>query len=161
SRAHQRVLYEKFLKSITIKNAVSQQLLFPMVLHFSPSEMNMIREIRESLVAIGFAFGNFGEEQLQVTGVPLMVNSSEVGMVLDHLISDYQSEQEGESFSQTDILSKTLCKSLAVKSGEILDTESRMALVDDLFACKEPSLSPFGKKTYITLTESDIDKKFI
>ncbi|MDC6352172.1 DNA mismatch repair endonuclease MutL [Zeaxanthinibacter sp. PT1] len=161
SRAHQRVLYEKFLKSITIKNAVSQQLLFPMVLHFSPSEMNMIREIRESLVAIGFAFGTLGEEQLQVTGVPLMVNSSEVGMVLDHLISDYQSEQEAESFSQTDILSKTLCKSLAVKSGEILDAESRMALVDDLFACKEPALSPFGKKTYITLTESDIDKKFI
>ncbi|WP_373073298.1 DNA mismatch repair endonuclease MutL [Zeaxanthinibacter enoshimensis] len=161
SRAHQRVLYEKFLKSITVKNAVSQQLLFPMVLHFSPPEMQMIREIQESLVAIGFAFGEMEEEQLQVTGVPLMVSSSEVGMVLDHLISDYQSEQEGESFSQTDVLSKTLCKSLAVKSGEVLDTESQMALVDDLFACKEPSLSPFGKKTYVTLTESDIDKKFI
>ncbi len=161
SRAHQRVLYEKFLKNITIKEAVSQQLLFPLSLSFSKADGIVLNEIKESLATIGFVFGDMDEENVQVTGVPLLVSESEVGMVLDQLISDCQMEVEGESFSQTDILSKTLCKTLSVKTGELLDNASQLALVNDLFACKETRVSPFNKPVYITITENDIDKKFI
>ncbi|MEJ1223356.1 DNA mismatch repair endonuclease MutL [Sediminicola sp. 1XM1-17] len=161
SRAHQRVLYEKFLKNITIKEAVSQQLLFPLILSFSSSDMAIIDEIKDSLSTIGFGFGTMDKEVLEITGVPLLVAESEVGMVLDQLIADYQQDVSGDSFSQTDILSKTLCKTLAVKTGEVLDKNSQMALVNDLFACKESRVSPFNKTIYITITENDIDKKFI
>ncbi len=161
SRAHQRVLYEKFLKNITIKEAVSQQLLFPLSLSFSSSDMAIIEEIKESLSTIGFGFGKADKEVLEITGVPLLVAESEVGMVLDQLIADYQQDVSGDSFSQTDILSKTLCKTLAVKTGEVLDRNSQLALVNDLFACKESKISPFNKTIYVTITENDIDKKFI
>ena len=161
SRAHQRVLYEKFLKNITIKEAVSQQLLFPLTLSFSSSDMVIIEEIKESLSTIGFGFGKADKEVLEITGVPLLVAESEVGMVLDQLIADYQQDVTGDNFSQTDILSKTLWKTLAVKTGEVLDKNSQLALVNDLFACKESKVSPFNKTIYITITENDIDKKFI
>ncbi|MEH6680853.1 MAG: DNA mismatch repair endonuclease MutL [Sediminicola sp.] len=161
SRAHQRVLYEKFLRNITIKGAVSQQLLFPLQLSFSSQDMAIVQEIKESLVTIGFAFGDIQKESLEITGLPLLVTESEVGMVLDQLIADYQLDVAGEHFSQTDILAKTLCKTLAVKTGEVLDRNSQLALVNDLFACKESKLSPFNKIIYITITENDIDKKFI
>lgn len=161
SRAHQRVLYEKFLRNITIKEAVSQQLLFPLHLSFSSQDMAIIEEIKESLTTIGFGFGAMDREVLEITGVPLLVAESEVGMVLDQLIADYQQDVVGDNFSQTDILSKTLCKTLAVKTGEVLDRNSQLALVNDLFACKESRLSPFNKIIYITITENDIDKKFI
>ncbi len=161
SRAHQRVLYEKFLKNITIKEAVSQQLLFPLTLSFSSSDIAIIEEIKESLATIGFGFGKADKEVLEITGVPLLVAESEVGMVLDQLIADYQQDVTGDNFSQTDILSKTLCKTLAVKTGEVLDKNSQLALVNDLFACKESKVSPFNKPIYITITENDIDKKFI
>lgn len=161
SRAHQRVLYEKFLKNITIKEAVSQQLLFPLTLSFSSSDMAIIEEIKESLATIGFGFGNGNKEVLEITGVPLLVTESEVGIILDQLIADYQQDVTGDNFSQTDILSKTLCKTLAVRTGEVLDKNSQLALVNDLFACKESKVSPFNKTIYITITENDIDKKFI
>ncbi len=161
SRAHQRVLYEKFLKNITIKEAVSQQLLFPLALSFSKSDMEILNEIKDSLSTIGFVFGKMGKEQIEVTGVPLLVTESEVGMVLDQLISDCQMEVSEDSFSQTDILAKTLAKTLSVKTGEILNSASQLALVNDLFACKETRVSPFNKPVYITITENDIDKKFI
>ncbi len=161
SRAHQRVLYEKFLKNITIKEAVSQQLLFPLSLSFSKPDRAVLDEIKESLMTTGFVFGKTDGETVQITGVPPLVSESEVGMVLDQLISDCQMEVDGESFSQTDILSKTLCKTLSVKTGEVLDNASQLALVNDLFACKETRVSPFNKPIYITITENDIDKKFI
>lgn len=161
SRAHQRVLYEKFLKNITIREAISQQLLFPLSLAFSTADVNILKEIKDSLTTIGFVFGNLDGEQVEVTGVPLLVTESEVGMVLDQLISDFQLEITGDSFSQTDILSKTLAKTLSVKTGEILDNASQIALVNDLFACKEAMVSPFNKPVYIMITENEIDKKFI
>lgn len=161
SRAHQRVLYEKFLKNITIKEAVSQQLLFPLSLNFTSGDRAILEEIKESLNTIGFVFGKIDAETVEIKGVPVMVSESEVGMVLDQLISDCQMEIEGDSFSQTDILAKTLAKTLSVKTGEILESASQIALVNDLFACKESLMSPFNKPVYITITENDIDKKFI
>jgi len=161
SRAHQRVLYERFLKNSTIKGAVSQQLLFPLTLSFSTSEIGALQEIEDILVSVGFIFEKIEGESITVTGVPLLVAESEVGMVLDQLISDYQQEVIGESFSHTDMLSKTLAKTLSVKTGEVLDRQSQLALVNDLFACTESMTSPFNKPVYITITENDIDKKFI
>ncbi|MFS4492319.1 DNA mismatch repair endonuclease MutL [Maribacter sp. 2308TA10-17] len=161
SRAHQRVLYEKFLKNITIQKAVSQQLLFPLSLSFSPSDITILEDIRESLTTIGFIFSKMESETVEIKGVPVQVSESEVGMVLDQLISDFQMEISGDGFSQTDILAKTLAKTLSVKTGEILEQESQIALVNDLFACKEAMVSPFNKPVYITITENDIDKKFI
>ncbi len=161
TRAHQRVLYEKFLKNITVKEAVSQQLLFPLSLSFSKTDITIIKEIKDSLTHTGFVFNEIGEEQVQVAGLPLLVPESEVGIVLDQLIADYQQRVQADSFSQTDMLSKTLCKTLSVKTGEVLDNASQLALVNDLFACKESEVSPFNKPIYITITENDIDKKFI
>ena len=160
-RAHQRVLYEKFLKSITVKETLSQQLLFPLSLTFSKSELAVLEEIKGSLTSLGFAFGPFAQDELQITGIPQLINESEIGIVLDQLISDYQMEINGNGFTQSEVLSKALCKSLAVKTGEILDNESQQALVNALFACKETNRSPFNKIIYVTITERDIDNKFI
>ncbi len=160
NRAHQRVLYEKFLKSTTIRNAVSQQLLFPLHLPYSKSEMAVLQDLMEPLKAVGFVFGHGKEDQLEVTGVPIMVSDSEVETVLEAVMADCHQHDETEGYSQADALSKTLCRTLAVKAGDALDPASQMALVDDLFACKETTLSPFNKPVYVTLTERDIDKKF-
>ena len=161
SRAHQRVLYEQFLKNITVNEAVSQQLLFPLSLSFSKSDIDVLKEIKESLTTIGFVFSKVDGEEVKITGVPLMVAESEVGIVLDQLISDFQLEITEDSFSQTDVLAKTLAKTLAVKTGEVLNNTSQQALVNDLFACKETRVSPFNKPVYVIITENDIDKKFI
>lgn len=161
NRAHQRVLYEKLLKSTTVKQSVSQQLLFPLTLSFTRSDRAILDEIRTDLTHIGFIFETLDDESLKITGVPILIPENEVGMVLDQLISDYRQEIIGESFSQADILSKTLARSLAVKTGEILDCDSQLALVNDLFACKESRVSPFNRPIYIMLTEQDIEKKFI
>ena len=64
------------------------------------------------------------------------------------------------SFSQLDIMSKSLAKSLAIKTGSKLDLKEQEALVNKLFSCKQPDLSPFGKTTFVTINIDEIDKKF-
>lgn len=160
NRAHERILFEKFLGEITVKEGVSQQLLFPLELTFNPQELGILREIKDSLTNIGFAFESLEEETVKLTGVPLMVPESGIGTVLDRLIADYTEGFNEGAVSQAEVLAKVLSKNLAVKTGELLDQESQLALVNNLFACKEPTLSPFQKLTYTIISEGDIDKKF-
>ncbi|NER12142.1 DNA mismatch repair endonuclease MutL [Leptobacterium flavescens] len=160
-RAHQRILYEQFLRNITVKEALSQQLLFPLVLNYSKTETVLIKELKESLQHTGFAFSKIEDESIEITGIPMNVSESEVSIILDQLLADFQEEIPDSSFSQADLLAKTLSKALAVKTGELLQKESQEALVNDLFACKEPTLSPLNKPTYITITGEELDKKFL
>ncbi len=160
ARAHQRVLYEKFLRIITVRETISQQLLFPLKLSFSKTEMNILEELKDNLTSLGFIFGKREDEWLSITGLPALIPEVEAGIVLDRLISEYQQEVPGASFSQSDLLAKTLAKTLAIKTGDLLETTSQMALLNDLFACKETELSPFNKPIYITIPEGDIAKKF-
>jgi len=160
NKAHQRVLYENFLKCITGKETLSQQLLFPINVFFSKGHIEIIRQIQDNLSTLGFVFTSIEEDKVEISGVPPLVPQSEVGIVLDQLISDWNMEISEHDFSQSDMLAKTMSKTLAVKTGVILDPVSQIALVNDLFACKESMLSPFNKSIYITLSENDIDNKF-
>ena len=159
-RAHQRVLYEQFLTNITMHKASSQQLLFPLELYFSTDEMELLRQLQPSLENTGFVFDAFNSDSVQISGLPLAMLESEVSIVLEELISNLQNEIPESSFSQNDSIAKSMAKSLAVKTGTYLTDKEQENLVNSLFACKEPTVSPFQKNTFITLTVEDLDKRF-
>lgn len=159
-RAHQRVLYEQFLTNMTIQQASSQQLLFPLRLFFSSNEMQLIAELKEALVNTGFVFEETDDEYVQISGIPVNVNESEVSILLEQLLSDLQDGILENSFSQNDSIAKSMAKSLAVKTGTYLTEKEQENLVNGLFACKDPNVSPFHKPTFITLRVEDLDKKF-
>jgi DNA mismatch repair protein MutL len=159
-RAHQRVLYEQFLTNITIQKAASQQLLFPLTLFFSTSEIQLLHEMQPTLENTGFIFDTFTADAVQISGLPLAMAESEVSIVLEELINNLQNEIPESSFSQSDTIAKSMAKSLAVKSGTYLTDKEQENLVNSLFACKEPTISPFQKPTFITFTVEDLDKRF-
>ncbi|MBP9792918.1 MAG: DNA mismatch repair endonuclease MutL [Flavobacterium sp.] len=159
-RAHQRILYEQFLKNITVQQANSQQLLFPLTLYFSGNELALLNELRSSLENTGFVFEEVTTESVVISGMPVTVSESEVSIVLEQLISDLQDEIPDSSFSQMDSMAKSMAKSLAVKTGTYLTETEQENIVNNLFGCKEQSVSPFNKPTFITLSVEDLDKKF-
>ena len=161
NRAHQRILYEGFLKHITVKEATSQQLLFPLELSFTPNEIHIIKDVKTNLEHTGFVFSEISEERLTVTGVPVGVSDSEVSIILEQLISDVENDVPDASFSAADVLAKSMAKSLAIKNGQTLNTEEQEHMVDSLFACKEPNVSPTNRPTFITMKVDDIEKKFM
>ena len=159
-RAHQRVLYEEFLRNITVKESVSQQLLFPLTLAYSTTELALIEELKAGLENTGFIFGTISGDILEINGIPTSITESQVPVVIDQLLSDLENEVPDSGFSQTDTLAKSMAKSLAVKGGVSLDSMSREHLVNSLFACKEPSVSPTNRKTFVTMTSEDLERKF-
>lgn len=159
-RAHQRVLYEQFLTNITVQHAASQQLLFPLMLYYNMSELALIQEMRGALENTGFVFAEFNNDHIVVSGLPVNVAESEVSILLEELLNDLQQEVPDSSFSQTDSIAKSMARSLAVKTGVIMSEKEQENMVNSLFACKEPNVSPFNKPTFITISVEDLDKRF-
>jgi DNA mismatch repair protein MutL len=159
-RAHQRVLYEEFLSNMTVHQASSQQLLFPLNLYFSVSEIELITELQLSLKNTGFVFEQTNNDNIVISGIPVNVTESQIVIVLEQLLSDLQNGIPETSFSQNDTIAKSMAKSLAVKTGTYMTEKEQENLVNGLFACKEPNVSPFQKPTFITMRVEDLDKKF-
>jgi DNA mismatch repair protein MutL len=159
-RAHERVLYEEFLTSMTVHQASSQQLLFPLQLYYSATEIELLMELKLALENTGFVFEAVNEDHVMISGLPVNVTESEISIVLEELLSDLQDGIPDSSFSQNDTIARSMAKSLAVKTGTYLTEKEQENLVHNLFACREPNVSPFQKPTFITMSVEDLDKKF-
>ena len=160
SLAHQRVLYEEFLENITVKEASSQQLLFPVNISFSSSDIEMIYSMKSDLESTGFVFEEFTKESVVIRGIPTSITESQITFILEQLLDDMKMEVPDTSFSHFDVMAKSFAKSLAIKTGTTLTNKEQEILVNDLFSCKDPNTSPFGKPTFKTLTLHEIDTIF-
>ncbi len=160
NRAHQRILYEEILRGITMASTVSQQLLFPLKLSFSKQEITLLKTVREQLENTGFVFGKLTAGEVEITGIPSVISEKEVSVLLEQLLSDLENEVPDSGFSQTDLLAKSIAKSVAIRTGVELAPEQLQYMANSLFACTEPTITPDNKPTFITLTVDEIDKKF-
>lgn len=157
-RAHERVLFETYLKQITGDEGMSQQLLFPLQLDFSPSDLGILLELKEQLFKTGFDF-KVMDQQIELSGLPIILKESQIQETLESLINEVKSGLPEDTFSQNTMIAQLLAEKSAVKTGTSLSTEEQLQLVNQLFACKETQLSPTNKPIFTTFTTLDIDKK--
>jgi len=159
NRAHQRILFERFLKEITVEKGVTQQLLFPLELQFGKKEMAVLNDMALDLVQLGFDMDFSTEGILYISGIPANMPETAVKEVLNAILVS-SLEGTGEGFSKAEWISKTMCATLSIKGGQVLNQEEQHVLVNDLFACKEPKLSPFQKTIYVIIGANEIENKF-
>ena len=160
NRAHQRILYENFLKYITVQGNESQKLLYPVDIHMSIKEIAIIDNFKTQLNNSGFLFKIINNETLSFSSLPASIEESNLELIIRQLLDNISNEIPDDNFSQTDMISKSLAKSMSIKNGQKLNSNEMEYIVNGLFACKEPNISPFNKRTYITLTSQDLDNKF-
>jgi len=159
SRAHQRVLYERFLNDITNKRGLSQQLLFPLEIELNPQQLEQYGHVEGALEMLGFQIVLVGQNKLNIKGAPEFCPTSKIEAVVESLLSDHDEESSLAHFSHADQVAKTMAKTLAIKYGEILEPREQQALLDDFFGCKETTVSPFNRQIFITLEKTEIEQK--
>jgi DNA mismatch repair protein MutL len=157
-RAHQRVLYEKFLSSITKRDMVSQQLIFPKEIELTPQQVALFGELEANLNSMGFVVKKNGN-LLHITGIPSICDDKQLGQLFEDIFSTQDDQLQLASFSQADYMAKILSKSLSIKGNSNLNILEQQALIDDLFACKDTLTSPFNRKIFINLDKEELEKK--
>ncbi|AGC77913.1 DNA mismatch repair protein MutL [Nonlabens dokdonensis] len=159
-RAHERVLYEKLLRQLTVQNGVSQQLLFPIKLNLPAEEVSILLQLQDELEHTGFLFKSLHDNVVEIEGLPLELKEKDVPSVLEAVIAKEQEDVPEYSYSPADGLAQTMAASMSIKTGEALTKEAMENLVDELFACKEPEITASGKKIFINLSGDSLNSKF-
>lgn len=158
--AHQRILYEEYLAKITMDGLGHQQLLFPLEINIGKNDVGIAKQIEQDLNSAGFHISEIKEDSLILDSIPSAIAEKEVVGIIETLIENFKNEVPESNFSQVDLITKSLAKSLAIKTGTFLNNREQESILNKLFSCKEPNYSPFGKKTFITLSLEDLESKF-
>ena len=155
--AHQRILYESFLKSIFDNTINSQKLIFPIELKLSKKQLLLYDKINDDFNSIGFDI-SIEKDLMIVKSVPYGIEKSDVEEVVENMLNeDFNISND---LSTSDFFAKRLSKITSIKSGQKLNLDEQEYIVNHLFSCKEPNLSPDNKQIFITLSKNDIEKKF-
>jgi len=159
--AHERVLYEKYLLALSDNEPVSQQELFPSTIELSPVNAEILLEVLPQMSRLGFIIEGFGKNAFIVKGVPVGIDTkTEVGDLIKQLIDNYSSNIEFHLG-----INENLARSFAVNSsvgrGKKLSEGEMQRLINELFACENPDISPMGKKCFISFNLNELNRRFI
>ena len=160
-RAHERILYERFLSSLQKQKGISQQQLFPKTVTLSAADFELLKELKNEVTALGFDINEFGKNTFVINGIPTEAKESEAQELLESVIENYKKNQSELKLNKTENLARSMAKKLSMKSEKVLSNEEMNNLVDELFGCQSPYSSPAGKPTVIAITMEELDKKFM
>ena len=157
--AHQRILYEGFLKSIFESSSKSQKLIIPFEIDLSISQLILFKKIITDFDSLGFEY-KLSESLLTITSIPVQLENNSIEEIIDEILNDDIDFDQSKNLSYSDFFAKKLSKSSSIKSGKKLNLDEQEFLVNQLFSCKEPNLSPDNKQIFITLNKNDIENRF-
>ena len=159
-RAHERVLYEKYLQALEKHNAPAQQLLFPETLEFAPGDTALLIPLLDEINALGFDLRPFGSNTFVVHAVPAGTEANHCAQLLEGLLETYKQNEQELHLQPRDNMARSLAKQAAVKPGQSLTPQEMRALADELFACEMPTHAPDGKPAFIKFPIEELDKRF-
>jgi len=159
-RAHERILYEKYLECLSKNRSVSQTELFPVTVELNPADILILKEIGDDLEILGFTILPAGKNKISIKGRPSISGSSDPVETLRILIEEYRSTQSDPSTGVREKLASAMARASAIPYGKVLSQDEMENIFDSLFACSSPNYSPGGKPVIIIITLEDLDKKF-
>ena len=159
-RAHTRILYEKYLGQISSHNGVSQQMLFPEMVSFTPSETVLLQNMLHDLESLGFELYPMGGGSYSVNGVPAGLDGVDYVKLLKNMVSEYADTgaSAGDEISRS--LALKLARSAAVPYGQVLGNSEMESIVNELFTCSNVNYTPDGKPIVAMLKQQDIERLF-
>ena len=158
--AHERILYEQARNCLKDGFGLSQQLLFPRTIEFSASEFALLTDLMEDLGKLGFDIEPFGGNSVIVRGVPADIAAGDERSILDEIVDQYRMFERVESLSGRENLARSMARRGAVRAGIKLSPKEMRALIDQLFQCESPYVSPDGRPTMIRLSGNELRERF-
>lgn len=167
---HEKVLYERVLARLESGRLLAQRLLMPEVVRLEPDEVPLIEELVARLEVFGFEIETFGEQELAIHAVPVLLDRGPASEVVQEVVrwvrdrSDGQEDEtreEGSLFDRPvrEIAQLMACKQ-AVKAGMKLESQEIEALLQEVEGARDPRFCPHGRPTSVVLRREEIEKWF-
>ncbi len=159
-RAHIRILYDQYMSQMENHKHVSQRMLFPDMVHFSPSEVPVLEEIMDELTSLGFDLSSLGGGTYSINGTPAGIEGLNPEMLVTNMVQAAIEKGCKVKEEVQSLLALSLAKAAAIVPGQVLTNEEMNSLVDGLFAVATPNYTPDGKTVLTVVQEDELEKMF-
>lgn len=154
--AHERILYEKYLKEMETDVVASQQELFPQHISLNINDASILKELKPELEKMGFRLEAMNNTTFVINGIPVDCKGSDAVSVIERILEDYKTNLTGNQSDKKLNLARSMASQMAVKSGQTLTDVEMQDIIDRLFGCAVAEVSPNGKKIYTIISAEDI-----
>lgn len=158
--AHERVMYERYLKMLEKNRNESQRQLFPQSLELNAMDAQILLEILPEVNGLGFDIQEFGKNSFVIHGFPADLVQENEKKIVEEMIEQFKMNAQVTKLSKRENLAKSLAYSSSIKAGKKLSVEEMKTLIDELFACENAFTAPNGRFTFITIGNDELEKRF-
>jgi DNA mismatch repair protein MutL len=159
--AHERVLFERVMESLTSGALESQRMLVPMMVELAPGEREALLARANELHRLGFEIDEFGGDTVKITAVPAILPRDECDAAIRALAQDLEGLDRGLRVEEglKRIAATTACHA-AVKANYPLTIEKMRHILDELRATAYSTVCPHGRPVMLRITRREVEKNF-
>ena len=154
--AHERILYEKYLKEMETEVTASQQELFPHHISLNINDASILKELKPELEKMGFSIETMNNTTFVINGTPVDCKGSDAISIIEKILEDYKTNLSGNQSDKKLNLARSLASQMAVKAGQTLSSVEMQDIIDRLFGCTVAEVAPNGKKIFTIINADDI-----
>ena len=158
--AHERIIYEQLKRAVEGKPLATQRNLFPTTLTLAPADAVLLQELLPDLQQMGYMVEPFGSHSFIIQGVPADMGAGDEKVVLEKVLEQYKHFSTDLKFSKKEMLLRLVASQQAIKGGTPLTEKEMQYIVQQLFHCHQPNITPSGKPTYMEFKKEQLDKMF-
>ncbi|OQX72308.1 MAG: hypothetical protein B6D61_14095 [Bacteroidetes bacterium 4484_249] len=156
-RAHERILFEQYIDILNGGKGLSQQQLFPITVQFPAGDVEILKTLTRELKILGFDIEEFGENTFIINGIPADLNNVSPTDVLENIIENFKKHLTDINADKKVNLARSMAVNMAIGYNRKLEQEEIVSLINKLFACKVPDVSPDGKAIVRILSIDELE----
>ena len=158
--AHERILYERFIKAVEGKPISIQQSLFPQTIELASADVAVLAELLPDLHFLGYHLEPFGNNTFVMQGTPADVEQGNEKAAIEKMLEQYKHFSSDLKYSKREKLIRSLAWQQSIKAGKTLTQKEMKSIVQELFICGTPNITATGKPTYTTFKKLELDRMF-
>jgi len=159
-RAHEKILFEKYIDSLNNKKGLAQQNLFPATIELSAPDHTVLMEILDDLAQLGFDIRDIGNHNIIVNGYPADAEVIEPKSMIESFLEEYKECESDIKVKARERLALSLARASSITWQRTLTETEMRELIDKLFACNNPGQLPDGKIVFTIFAAEEIERKF-
>lgn len=158
--AHERILYERYSTSVHSSKVVTQKSMFPITLELATPDAILLEDLLPDIAALGYEIEPFGNNTFIIQGSPADVAQGNEKHSIDLLLEQFKHFSSDIKYSKREKLVRCMSRQQAIKAGQTLGQQEMKQLIEELFLCNTPNVTPTSSPTYLEFKEDYLDRMF-
>ncbi|MCC3865168.1 DNA mismatch repair endonuclease MutL [Terrisporobacter petrolearius] len=156
--AHEKVLYEEYMKKFKNHKIDMQMLLDPIVVEISNVDMLKVESNLDLFLKFGFEIELFGNNHIMIRGVPTIFGNPESEKFILQIIDNIEDLKNSYDL-KGDKFASMACRA-AIKANDKIHTMEMKKLLSQMELCENPFTCPHGRPTIVEISKKEIEKMF-